>query len=77
MHSNDLARCIKTLSGHVKSLNLSNNRISDEGIGHIIKALCDSHIKNVNLQGNKISEKCVDSFVGSLKTNKTLKTIDL
>ncbi len=42
MHAIELAKCIKTMSGHVKHLNLSKNRISDEGIILIIKALCDS-----------------------------------
>jgi len=42
MHAIELAKCIKSLSGHVKVLNLSKNRISDEGIGLIVKALCDS-----------------------------------
>lgn len=77
MHSNDLAKCIRTLSGGVRTLNLSKNRISDEGIIHIIKALCDSQIENVNLQVNKISEKSVEGIVGCLKTNKTLKVLDL
>lgn len=77
MHSNELAKCIRTQSGPIKQLNLSKNRISDEGINHIIKALCDSQIESVNLQGNKLSEKCVEGIVGSLKTNKTLKVLDL
>ena len=42
MHSNELAKCIKTLSGHIKTIDLSKNKLSDEGIGHVIKALCDS-----------------------------------
>jgi len=45
MHSNEIAKCIKMFSGPIRSLNLSKNRISDEGIGHIIKALCESHIE--------------------------------
>jgi hypothetical protein len=77
MHSNDLAKCIKTTSNHIKSLNLSKNRISDEGIPAIIKALCESQIEVVNLSANKISEKCVDNIIGTLKTNKYIKTLDL
>eukprot|EP00347_Sterkiella_histriomuscorum_P020077 403339189 len=77
MHSNDLAKCIRTLSGGVRLLNMQKNRISDEGILHIIKALCESQIEQVNLQANKLSEKCVEGIVGCLKTNKTLKVLDL
>jgi len=77
MHSNELAKCIKTCSGHIKSMDLSKNRISDEGIMHIIRAICDSQIEAASFSGNKISEKCVESIVGSLKTNKNLKLLDL
>lgn len=77
MHSNELAKCIKTLSGPVKLLNLSRNRIQDDGVVHIIRALCDSSIECVTLESNKFTEKCVESIVGSLKTNKTLKVLDL
>jgi Ran GTPase-activating protein (RanGAP) involved in mRNA processing and transport len=73
MHSNDLAKCIKSLSGHIKLLNLSKNRISDEGVLHIIKALCESQIEMLNLQANKLTEKCVEGIVGCLKTNKTIR----
>lgn len=77
MHVNELAKCIKTGSGHVKFLNLSKNRLGDEGINHIMKALCESQIEAVNLSGNKLTEKCVETMVGILKTNKNLKYIDL
>lgn len=39
---NDIAKCIKSSSGHIRSLNLSKNKITDEGINIIMKALCDS-----------------------------------
>ena len=77
MHSNELAKCIKSMSGPIKHLDMSKNRIGDEGIVLIVKALCESQIESVNLQANKISEKCVETIVGCLKTNKTLKMIDL
>lgn len=77
MHSNELAKCIKMHSGHIKSLNLSKNKLSDEGLMMLAKALCESSIESVNLSSNKITEKNIDNFVGTLKTNKTLKFIDL
>ena len=77
MHSNEIAKCIKMHSGHVKSLNLSKNRLSDDGLVMIVKALCESSIEQVNLSGNKITEKNIDSVVGTLKTNKTLRFLDL
>jgi Leucine Rich repeat len=73
MHANEIAKCIKMYSGHVKKLNLSKNRISDEGFIHIVKALCESGIEILNMSGNKLTEKCIESVVGSLKTHKVLK----
>ena len=61
----------------VTSLNLSKNKISDEGIGHVVKALCDSSIESVTFADNKIGEKSIEVIVGTLKTNKTLKHLDL
>ena len=77
MHSNEISKCIKMHSGHIKSLNLSKNRLADEGLVQIVKALCESSLESVNLSGNKITEKNIDSIVGTLKTNKTLKFLDL
>ena len=43
MHTTTLANLIKTqASTGIKSLDLSGNKISDEGIMTVIKALCDS-----------------------------------
>jgi hypothetical protein len=77
MHSTEIAKCIKNNSGHIKSLNLSKNRISDDGVIQIVKAICDSQIEMLSLSTNKITEKVVESIVGCLKTNKNLKVIDL
>ena len=48
MHANELAKCIRTSSRHIKTLNLAKNRIGDDGVVHIIKALCESQIEKVN-----------------------------
>ncbi len=76
MHVNEICKCIKT-SPHVRVLNLSKNKLSDEGITHLMKALCESQVEQANLQANKLTEKCVEGIVGVLKTNKSLKTLDL
>jgi len=77
MHATELAKCIRTMSGHIRSLILAKNRISDEGVPVIVKALCESQIESVSLQANKLSDKCVEAVVGSLKTNKSIKCLDL
>ena len=61
----------------MRILNLSKNKIGDEGIPHVMKALCESQIETINLSGNKITEKSADTIVGILKTNKALKHLDL
>lgn len=77
MHSAELSKCLKHHSMHVKQLSLAKNRLSDDGVGQLIRAVCDSQIEHLDLQGNKISEKSVDVIVGCLKTHKTLKVLDL
>lgn len=42
MHTQELSKCMKFSGSHLKSLILSKNKISDEGIITIIKALCES-----------------------------------
>lgn len=42
MHSTELAKYIKCSGSYVKKLNLSKNRLSDEGMNVIIKAICES-----------------------------------
>ena len=77
MHSNDLVKAIKGSSGHIRDLDLSKNRITDEGLLHIMKAICESQIENISFNKNKLTDKCVEGIVGMLKTNKTLKVLDL
>ena len=76
-HSNELSKSIKAHSSHIRVLNLSKNKIGDDGIVLLVKALAESSIEVLNLEGNKISDKSVDTIVGCLKTNKTLKQLDL
>jgi hypothetical protein len=47
MHAAELSKCLK--GSHLKSLSLAKNRLSDEGIGQVIRALCDSQIEHVDL----------------------------
>ena len=77
MHAAELCKCLKSYSMHIRVISLARNRLTDDGVGQIIRALCDTQIENVDLQGNKISEKAVEGIVGCLKTCKTLKTLDL
>lgn len=71
MHSNELFKGIKTVP--VRSLQLSNNKMSDEGVLHILKAVAMSNVEVLSLANNRISEKCAESIVYTLKTSKNLK----
>ena len=77
MHSTELAKCIRASGGYLRAVNLSKNRITDEGLNILAKAICESQLEKVDLSSNKITEKCIDSIVGTLKTNKVLKLLDL
>ena len=77
MHAIDLCKCLRTAGSHIRHLSLAKNRLTDDGVAQIIRAVCDTQIMMVDLQGNKISEKAVEGIVGCLKTCKTLKTLDL
>ena len=73
----ELSRCIKQCSGHIKQLDLSKNRIGDEGFQHILKAIVDSQIEEVSFTNNKITDKGVDKIYASLRMAKHVKLIDL
>jgi Ran GTPase-activating protein (RanGAP) involved in mRNA processing and transport len=77
MHSTELSKYIRMSGGYLRVLNLSKNRITDEGMNLLVKAFCESSLEAVDLSSNKITEKCIDAIVGTLKTNKTLKLLDL
>ena len=77
MHSAEIAKCLKNHGHHLRTLNLARNRLTDEGIGQVVRAVCDTQIESLDIQGNKITEKAVDGIVGCLKTNKSLKVLDL
>jgi hypothetical protein len=49
MHAADLAKCLKSHSGHVKTLSLARNRLTDEGVGQVIRAVCDTQIEQLDL----------------------------
>jgi NLR family CARD domain-containing protein 3 len=76
MHTTTLGNLIKTNTG-IKSLDLSGNRISDEGIMAVIKALCESQIEVVSLAKNKLTDACSEQIAQTLKSNKHLKYLDL
>jgi Ran GTPase-activating protein (RanGAP) involved in mRNA processing and transport len=77
MHAGDIAKCLRSHSMHLRVLSLAKNRLTDEGVGQVVRAICDTQIESLDLSGNKISEKSVDGIVGCLKTNKCLKLLDL
>ena len=61
----------------MKSLNLSNNRLSDKSMGDLMKAINDTKIEKLILQSNKLTDKCVETIVVALRPNKSLKVLNL
>lgn len=74
---NEVIKGLKTYGG-LRSLDLSGNRISDEGVQLIAKAVCETpRLELLILANNKITEKCIEPLAATLRTNKTLKVLDL
>ena len=59
----------------VQNLDLSGNKITDNGIIHICKALSESQIERLVISQNKLTEKCCEHLTGALMRNKHLKTL--
>jgi Ran GTPase-activating protein (RanGAP) involved in mRNA processing and transport len=58
-------------------LDLSSNKISDEGIMTVIKAICETQIEEFLISHNRLTEKSAEPIAQTLKVNKHLKFIDL
>jgi len=68
---------LKTYGG-LRSLDLTGNRITDEGVQLLAKAICEApRLELLLLANNKITEKCIEPLAATLRTNKTLKLLDL
>lgn len=62
----------------LRNLDLNNNKITDEGVQHIAKAICDMpSLEVLVLSNNKLTEKCIEPMAATLRTNKVLKSLDL
>lgn len=45
MHSAEIAKCLKNHAHHLRVLSLARNRLTDEGIGQVVRAVCDTQIE--------------------------------
>lgn len=61
----------------MRELDLSNNKITDSGVQHLAKAICECHVESLNLANNKINEKCMEQLSAVLKFAKQLKQLNL
>ena len=63
-------------SHRVYSITLNNNKITDvNSIGEVLKR--DELISRLLLNNNKITDNGIQSFIDALKTNNTLRLLDL
>ena len=56
-------------------MDLSNNKITDNGIVNLCKALSETQIERFVVSGNKLTDKCTVGITGILMRNKHLKTL--
>lgn len=65
LHINQLCQLLKKYGGNgsLKYLDLSNNRISDEGAVHLMKASCETHLFSLTLYKNNLTDKCAEPIV--------------
>lgn len=61
----------------VDSIDLSNNKIGDNGMIEICKALNDTKIVRFVISGNKITDNSCVNVSGILMRNKNLKTLNM
>ena len=54
-------------------LDLSNNKITDSGVEHLAKGICESNVESLNLAHNKISDKCMEQLAAVLRFAKGLR----
>ena len=62
---------------NVQNFDLSNNKITDNGLLHICKALSDTQIERFVISHNKLTDKCCEQITGILMRNKFLKTLNM
>jgi len=68
---------LKSHGKGVDSIDLSNNKIGDNGMIEICKALNDTKIIRFVISGNKITDNSSVNISGILMRNKNLKTLNM
>jgi len=68
---------LKSHGKGVDSIDLSNNKIGDNGMIEICKALNDTKIIRFVISGNKITDSSSVNISGILMRNKNLKTLNM
>ena len=58
-------------------MDLSDNRIGDDGAVNLMKVVCDTQLFSLSLSKNALTDKCADPIVQALKTSKNLRLLDL
>jgi len=75
-HINEIVRNLKVYNG-LKGLDLSGNKISDDGVQHLARAICETQVDVLIIANNKLTDKCTEPLAGILRTNKQLKVLNL
>lgn len=61
----------------VQNLDLSGNKLTDNAMLNVVKAICETEVERLVISGNKLTEKCLDSLQVILLKSKHLKTVNM
>jgi Ran GTPase-activating protein (RanGAP) involved in mRNA processing and transport len=74
---NEIAKNMK-MYPMIRIIELSQNKLTDKGVEHLAKAICESaQVEQLIISNNKLTEKCTEPLAAVLRTNKNLKVLDL
>lgn len=79
LSDSDLAAICKLLGSAkaLKSIKLSKNKISDEGLSYLCYVLLDSSIGALDLSSNSISQEGLPFLLKLIRTNKKIRSVNL
>ena len=77
-HSLQLCQLLKQFAKEdVDNFDISNNKLTDNGIVNICKALSETQITRFVISNNKLTEKCCEPVTGILMRNKHLQILNM
>ena len=77
-HSIQIAQLLRQYAKEdVENVDLGSNKITDNGILNILKALSETQVSRLVISNNKLTEKCCEPVTGVLMRNKHLNILNM